>query len=396
MQIETKNYNDFYKKYDYTKVEEIVITSINLREQPPNFSSLINTLNTIPILTPTTTQKLIINFEDFTILNKIILNQKNYFKRKLNKWFKTDFSTNSDYAFYNKDNRIINIREELFTQQISNYNPTFSQILKNNISNSNFLNFVVLHEIGHAIQHQYYLGYQQLLSSQNVISDFINKTVSFHGYLDLSGNTENNYKFRNKDLSVMTYHAVTEGFADLYACIIISQVYPQKEATNLIQNIIKSRKEADKNDEFYQSIPSIEKYLNDYISNKAQWNNFNDIIHYISTTIEKTIKDITEIQLTKTTTPEIELNNRYLGLINKQLNLNLSHANEVIAILNSNYSFNINNIKLLDNDFKYGEVLYESNKFLINQNEELKKAHTNIHNLRTFFFKNKSNNNKHI
>ena len=51
MQIETKNYNDFYKKYDYTKVEEIVITSINLREQSPNFSSLINTLNTIPILT---------------------------------------------------------------------------------------------------------------------------------------------------------------------------------------------------------------------------------------------------------------------------------------------------------------------------------------------------------
>ena len=104
--------------------------------------------------------------------------------------------------------------------------------------------------------------------------------MSFHGYLDLTGNKESSYKFRNKDLSIMGYHAVTEGFADLYACIVISQVYPQKEATNLIQNIIQSRKEADKNYEFYQSIPSIEKYLNDYISNKAQWHNFNDIKHH--------------------------------------------------------------------------------------------------------------------
>ena len=395
MEITVKNYQYFYKKHDHTKVKEILINNVNLNNKVPNFSSLINFLNTSSLLTPTSRYNLIINFEDFTVLNKIILNQKDYFKRKLNKWFKTNFNTTNDYAFYNKDKKIINIREELFTQQNPLYAPTFSQILKHNISNSDFLNFVVLHEIGHAIHHQYYLENQQLLNSKNAISNLINNTVSFYGYLDLAGNKESSYKFRNKDLSIMSYHAVTEGFADLYACIVISQVYPQKEATNLIQNIIQSRKEADRNDEFYQSIPSIEKCLNDYISNKAQWNSFNDIIHYISTTTEKTIKDMTEIQLTKTTTPEIELNNRYLGLINKQLNLNLSHANEVIAILNSNYGFNINNIKLLDNDFKYGEILYESNKFLINPNGEYQKAQSKIQKLRAIFFNTKHHHNKH-
>ena len=384
MQIETKNYNDFYKKYDYTKVEEIVITSINLREQSPNFSSLINTLNTIPILTPTTTQKLIINFEDFTILNKIILNQKNYFKRKLNKWFKTDFNINNDYAFYSKNEKTIYIREELFEQ--GNENHTFSQYLKKNISQTDFLNFVVLHEIGHAIHHNYYLNNKNHFSFENSQIDFINSMISFNGYLDLSGNTENNYKFRNKDLSVMIYHAVTEGFADLYACISIGELYPKNKAIELIDEVINARKRADKEYEYYFSYQTLENYLLDLREDKTKFYSFDNVHQYMSNIIQKTIVNIIETQLSKTTSPEIQLNNRYLGVINKQLNLNVINSNQIINILNEKYNFKIEPINHLKDEFKYGEMMYENNKHIINK----KFDKINIKKLRDKFLTKKS------
>lgn len=395
MEIQYKNYSKYiennYEKYDNSQVVKIYQLGVNDTKFTPNFSTLIKEINKNKILNSSTSQKLIINFEDFTILNKFLLNQKNYFKRKLNKWFKTDFNTNSDYAFYSKDEKIIHIREELFNSQNQYYHPTFSQILKSQLSSSDFLNFVILHEIGHAVHHEYYLNTHKNLFSNIQDCEYINKTTSFYGYVGLIGNANQlNVEFRNKDLNMMIFHAISEGFADLYSCISIGELYPKNQAIDLINNIILSRKEADKGGEFYYSYPSIEKYLDDLKKDHIPFNDFNSMYNYISSTINQTVFNLINKQFKKTDSEENILNSRFLGVICKQLDLNSNNISKTIEILNYQYGLNISSLSLSENEFQNGKRLYENNKHLFNSDLNLPTSKSKMQQLRQFFSNNKS------
>lgn len=398
MQIKLKNYHHFNNKNKRIvsstdkDLKEIILDENKLTNIfSLNLPTLINSLNNNYILNSSSYCNLVVNFEDFTILNKFLLNQKNYFKRKLNKWFKTDFNTNSDYAFYSKDEKIIHIREELFNSQNQYYHPTFSQILKSQLSSSDFLNFVILHEIGHAVHHEYYLNTHKNLFSNIQDCEYINKTTSFYGYVGLIGNANQlNVEFRNKDLNMMIFHAISEGFADLYSCISIGELYPKNQAIDLINNIILSRKEADKGGEFYYSYPSIEKYLDDLKNDHIPFNDFNSMYNYISSTINQTVFNLINKQFKKTDSEENILNSRFLGVICKQLDLNSNNISKTIEILNYQYGLNISSLSLSENEFQNGKRLYENNKHLFNSDLNLPTSKSKMQQLRQFFSNNKS------
>lgn len=93
-----------------------------------------------------------------------------------------------------------------------------------------------------------------------------------------------------KELNLASHFGMKEGFADLYAAIAISIIYPKAQATNIIQKIIDGRNYIDLyGNEFYHSKQSIEFFLNDFKSGKINFTKFSDVQSYIENTTSKNI-----------------------------------------------------------------------------------------------------------
>jgi hypothetical protein len=364
MNFELKNYKQLLANENYIKRinvspnnEELtllspnpVVNNVKTTSFNNNLDNVIKSLNDNPILNYSHDKEIKIVFENFTLFNKII--------QKIPYLNKKDTTDPGD-AFYNYQTQNVFIQENLLKRSTPD---SFSAVLFQKVNIKDYLNIVVLHEIGHAIHHQYYLNNNKHLSTNDNLSNFINKTVDFHLYhnpqsFDSLANT--------RSLPYANFNAVRENFADTFACLAATQIYPKKEAENIIQALYESRQFANHNRmEEYHTQGSITTILNDLKNNKLNFNSFTDLYTYQSNLIKSTISTLLDTQLTNKNKNQFDdgLNNYYLGTLNQALKLGKSNATDVLKELNIQNITQVSSIKNMDNFFKQGvnaEIQFE-------------------------------------
>lgn len=263
-------------------IEELrtILETNNLLNYPNEFLSLDNSNQTIPSIIK-------INLVD----NINIKNSENIFEH------------------YNRDTGEITITEKLlFNEQL--LPNTFPEHLFASVGQSKLLMFAILHEVGHAIHHQLFLrqNNNSLIPGNDFNNnDFLN-LVSNNG-LYLLGKNEETKKY---DLNHSINYAIKEGFADLYACIGLTQIYPKEVALNFINEVIQARKVGNDN---YFTTGSLEQFKEDFTNNKITLNNFEDLHQYIDKTISKTAIKTMLGKLSSTNEEQIRHNNAFGGFL---------------------------------------------------------------------------------
>ena len=364
MEFELKNYNELLSNKFYINrlnieaqnSEGFEFLPANLNNQnniapfDNNLDNIIKKLNNNPILNYSHDKEVKIVFENFTFFNKII--QKIPFLNKKD-------TTDAGDAFYNYETQNVFIQENLLKRSNTD---SFSGVLFKKVNIKDYLNIIILHEIGHAIHHQYYLNNSKHLSTNDNLSNFINKTVDFKLY----HNPQSPDSLANtRSLPYANFNAVRENFADTFACLAVTQIYPKKEAENIIQALYESRQFANHNKmEEYHTEGSITTILNDFKNNKLNFNSFADLYTYQSNLIKSTISTLLDTQLTNKNKNQFDdgLNNYYLGTLNQALKLGKSNATYVLKELNTQNITKVSSINNMDNFFKEGvdaEVQFE-------------------------------------
>lgn len=255
---------------------------------------------------------------------------------------------NSEILFehYNRESGEITITEKLlFNEQI--LPSTFPEYLYASVGQSKLLMFAILHEIGHAIHHQLFLKQDNnsLTPSEDFnTNDFLN-LISNNGIYLLEKNEET----KKYDINHAITYAIKEGFADLYACISLTQIYPKEVSLSFIHEIIESRKSGQDN---YYTTETLMEYKQDLENNENSINNFIDLHQYIENKISNTALKLMLEKLSSNNEEQIKHNNAFAGflksIIEKSVNQKLIDSNplqdcdsinEVINLLNLNNNF---------------------------------------------------------
>ena len=273
---------------------------------------------------------------------------------------------NSEDVFehYNRDTGEITITEKLlFNEQF--LPNTFPEYLYASVGQSKLLMFAILHEVGHAIHHQLFLKQNKNLLIPSVndfnTNDFLN-LVANNG-LYLLGKNEKTKKY---DVNHSINYAIKEGFADLYACIGLTQIYPKEVALNFINETIQARKVVGDN---YYTIESLKQFKDDFENNKVNLNKFEDLHKYIDKTISKTALKTMLEKLSSNNEEQIKHNNAFGGflksimkkcheqdVLNENPLENSKSINEVIQILELNKNdFQIILSKVKENKESFNE-----------------------------------------
>ncbi|EJP9635951.1 hypothetical protein NZF17_005251, partial [Salmonella enterica] len=109
----------------------------------------------------------------------------------------------------------ISLYEDNKKENEVNEHEVYKFLLAADCSHEEATNLVLLHEIGHAIHHQLEKHNGYLLEPTTPEASFLNPFFSF--------NEECVEKIPT--VTAIAYKAITEGFADLYSCIIVDILY---------------------------------------------------------------------------------------------------------------------------------------------------------------------------
>lgn len=273
-------------------------------------------------------ENVVIVFENFNWANDFLYRIKNLFNNNI-----------IQGAAYNKETQSIHITKELLEKELKSEH-TFTEHLFKKIELQDFVNIVVLHEMGHAFNHGHILETGKNLTELSKTNIFFNKTVLADKYPNIPQLDNTDYLNPSRNI----FLATSEGFADLYCTIAITQLYPQEKAINLIEAIIESRKKADDyNREYYQTQGMLNQFLNDFKNNdiKVQFKDFSQMYDYMSSVIGEQALVTLSSHLTHTGKIEQTFNSQYLGFINGYLGLNAVTPQGTIQKINNQYSFNL-------------------------------------------------------
>ncbi|EMJ2323345.1 hypothetical protein V7L32_003776 [Salmonella enterica] len=224
-----------------------------------------------------------------------------------------------------------------------NEHEVYKFLLAADCSHEEATNLVLLHEIGHAIHHQLEKHNGYLLEPTTPEASFLNPFFSF--------NEECVEKIPT--VTAIAYKAITEGFADLYSCIIVDRLYDSSRS-DVIINALYQYRTSHKSENYY-SYPSIESYMSQ--RNGRDFNNFDEIYKYMSSTIAHTTVKNMGVKLLDGS----EELGRFLGVVNKLQGLNYRKLDKAVESIRSNYPFMDYVIFYADkkNPFSYHQNLFE-------------------------------------
>lgn len=235
-----------------------------------------------------------------------------------------------------------NLYEDQKKDKEVNEHEVYKYLLASDCTHEEVTNLILLHEIGHAIHHQLEKRDDCLLESTTAEASFLNPFVQFNGECVEGIPT----------VTAIAYKAITEGFADLYSCILIDRLYDWSRS-DVIINALYQYRVSHKNENYY-SDQSIESYLNQRIG--RGFKNFDETCKYISATIAyNAVKYIGESL--RDGKPEL---GRFLGVINKLHSLNCNRLDKTVETIKNIYPFMKHMIFYADkkNPFSYHPDLF--------------------------------------
>ncbi|EDY5734556.1 hypothetical protein GQ105_003395 [Salmonella enterica] len=237
----------------------------------------------------------------------------------------------------------ISLYEDNKKENEVNEHEVYKFLLASDCSHEETTNLVLLHEIGHAIHHQLEKHNGYLLEPTTPEASFLNPFVSF--------NEECVEKIPT--VTAIAYKAITEGFADLYSCIIVDRLYDSSRS-DVIINALYQYRTSHKSENYY-SYPSIESYMSQ--RNGRDFNNFDEIYKYMSSTIAHTTVKNMGVKLLDGS----EELGRFIGVVNKLQGLNYSKIDKAVESIRSNYPFIDYVIFYVEkkNPFSYHQNLFE-------------------------------------
>lgn len=252
----------------------------------------IEIVNNNPVLSAGVLGFLSIDMAGFEEKEDLLVRFKSMFQRKNKHSYNyTHFNAFNSQITIHKNDLLIDNNEPLEERR-------FFSTLKSILTPSECLNFVALHEIGHAVILNFFIkdkNYKVLSNLENAdnIKKMINDISLYFDRIPLCDNHDITSIFRATDLNLMLNNSVHEGVAELYACIATSYLYPKDKAIEIVEAVIESREYADKViNEMYCTKQSMATFLNDFKNDRLNFTNFEQMYEYISDTVGQTFETL--------------------------------------------------------------------------------------------------------
>lgn len=308
-----------------------------------NYKNVIDYINNnFSIVTPKLNKTIPIIFYNFSVWTRMKSRVNFFLQESSRKTFfgklTTSYQPGTESIYISR-----NLYEAKKKDKGNNEHEVFKAFSVSDCSHEEATNLVLLHEIGHALHHQLEKHNGYLLEPTTPEASFLNPFVQF--------NEECVEKIPT--VTAIAYKAITEGFADLYSCILVDRLYDSSRS-DVIINALYQYRTTHKNENYY-SYPSIESYMSQ--RNGRDFNNFDEIYKYMSSTIAHTTVKNMGVKLLDGS----EELGRFLGVVNKLQGLNYSKIDKAVESMKYNYPFMDYVIFYADkkNPFSYHQNLFE-------------------------------------
>lgn len=147
------------------------------------------------------------------------------------------------------------------------------------LNDGEIMNFVLLHEIGHSIHDTLNKNGKPFVNLNSPEANFINSFTQ---------SMSDDWFESPYDIMKRSNNSIAEGFADLYASILVDRLYPKEQSSKIINAVLKSREYLNKHgNEKYNTFDSIQKFIDYNHQNPKTLRKYEDIEQYIfKTTLE--------------------------------------------------------------------------------------------------------------
>ena len=147
------------------------------------------------------------------------------------------------------------------------------------LNDGEIMNFVLLHEIGHSIHDTLNKNGKPFVNLNSPEANFINSFTQ---------SMSDDWFESPYDIMKRSNNSIAEGFADLYASILVDRLYPKEQSSKIINAVLKSREYLNKHgNEKYNTFDSIQKFIDYNYQNPKTLRKYEDIEQYIfKTTLE--------------------------------------------------------------------------------------------------------------
>lgn len=277
--------------------------------------------------------------------------------------------TNEDVPeMYHIDSKTIYISRNFLMKNSSSNYDNFVDYLVSNVDFETATQVVIAHEMAHSFQHKLYeINNTHILERDDNFNDkFLNSVASLRNYhstdqqiLDYFEKVNPQHQLKEEtilnlhkshDVNYLISQSVEEGFADLYSCLTINNLYGKEKALEVTEKMIEGRKEFSPD---YPTYYTLNTFLDDLKNNPSSldFNNFNELHQYMSKTISNStdlfLNDILSGQYenTQNTGNQQLYNSKFLGTIHSLAdknflenpnNLDLNNQKNLLTLINRN------------------------------------------------------------
>ena len=255
--------------------EDVILTDVSLNTQQKIF---LNVDVILPFLNkdngvflPKHKQDILIKFENFSNFEYFT----NKAKRKL-----TNQHISHEVGYDSSKSHIF-ARRNFLDKDVGLY----PLLKKEGLDDSEIMNFVLLHEIGHSIHDTLNKNGKPFVNLNSPEANFINSFTQ---------SMSDDWFESPYDIMRKSNNSIAEGFADLYASILVDRLYPKEQSSKIINAVFKSREYLhDHSNEKYNTFGSIQKFIDYSNQNPNTLRKYEDIEQYIfKTTLEEAFLSI--------------------------------------------------------------------------------------------------------